>query len=257
MHIGVLGEKMTRTRISENIQTDVLTASRRRCCICYGLNGDLEIKRGQIAHLDKNRENNKLDNLAFLCMDHHDEYDSTTSQSKSFLLKEIKAFREELHNYWQTPEESTHIDIVTTTIEEIGLLPHLWKNQFLSLVPNGWKLVENYSTGEIWGSMVAMVEVLDLTEKDWPRYKVLYDVILPHVVKKMESEIILWGQYLTDDYKHKLQMSLRKLSQASILYRTLQVHVSEAIFIKNLLLETLINLKEVCSDASAEKEKFA
>src|SRR5207245_8498279 len=41
--------------------------------------------------------NNEQDNLAFLCLTHHDQYDSTTSQSKGLKETEVRHFRSELH----------------------------------------------------------------------------------------------------------------------------------------------------------------
>lgn len=88
---------MSRTRISADVQAAVLLRARRRCCICFGLKRDTSIKQGQIAHLDGDSSNSAEDNLAFLCFDHHDQYDSTTSQSKNFTRVEVKTFRTELH----------------------------------------------------------------------------------------------------------------------------------------------------------------
>ena len=81
------------------METEVLSSSRRRCSICFGLNRDLETKQGQIAHLDRKRENHRIDNLVFLCLPHHDQYDSSTSQSKSFKSAEVKKYRQELYNH--------------------------------------------------------------------------------------------------------------------------------------------------------------
>jgi hypothetical protein len=78
-------------------QQEVLEKSARRCCLCYGLHGDLSTKSGQIAHLDRNRRNNVVDNLAFLCLEHHDEYDTRTSQSKGWTMKEVKRYRDALY----------------------------------------------------------------------------------------------------------------------------------------------------------------
>lgn len=88
---------MSRARISADVQAAVLLRARRRCCICFGLKRDTSIKQGQIAHLDGDSSNGAEDNLAFLCFDHHDQFDSTTSQSKNFTRVEVKAFRTELH----------------------------------------------------------------------------------------------------------------------------------------------------------------
>ncbi|SRR6266404_3457356 len=88
---------MVREPISEATQTAVVLKSRRRCCICFGLNRDTSLKQGQIAHIDHHSSNSAEDNLAFLCFNHHDQYDSTTRQSKNFTPLEIKTFRTELH----------------------------------------------------------------------------------------------------------------------------------------------------------------
>jgi hypothetical protein len=90
---------MQRQKIPQIIETQLLTSCRRRCCICYGLERDFRVKQGQIAHLDGNRDNNKIDNLAFLCLAHHDNYDSKTSQSKGFTINEVKAFRDEINEF--------------------------------------------------------------------------------------------------------------------------------------------------------------
>lgn len=55
------------------------------------------MKSGQIAHLDKDNSNNSEDNLAFICLNHHDEYDSSSSQRKNFTIGEVKIFRDELY----------------------------------------------------------------------------------------------------------------------------------------------------------------
>jgi hypothetical protein len=53
--------------------------------------------RGQLAHLDHDRSNKTLENAVFLCLDHHDQYDSSTSQSKGITADELRAYREQLY----------------------------------------------------------------------------------------------------------------------------------------------------------------
>ena len=86
-----------RKRIPVETVAEWLVRSRRGCCLCYGLDGDLSEKEGQIAHLDGDRSNNDRDNLAFLCLRHHDRYDSRTSQSKGLTMGEVKRYRTELY----------------------------------------------------------------------------------------------------------------------------------------------------------------
>lgn len=88
---------MARKPVPKAIETSVLVQSRRRCCICFGLDRDTRLKAGQIAHLDQDATNNEEGNLAFLCFDHHDAYDSKTSQRKNFTIGEIMGFRHELY----------------------------------------------------------------------------------------------------------------------------------------------------------------
>lgn len=87
---------MARTQMPTENETSALVESRRRCCICFALNRDTKIKSGQIAHLDRSNSNHSPANLAFLCLNHHDEYDATTSQRKGFKIQEVKQYKEEL-----------------------------------------------------------------------------------------------------------------------------------------------------------------
>lgn len=86
-----------RKAIPTETETQVLHLSRRRCCVCFGLDNDFGTKKGQIAHLDGKHSQNRLDNLAFLCLEHHDEYDSTTSQSKGLRRSEVAGYRDSLY----------------------------------------------------------------------------------------------------------------------------------------------------------------
>src|SRR5690242_9327611 len=91
---------MARKRVSAPTQANVLVKSRRRCCVCFGLSRDDKEKRGQIAHLDKDPANSSEENLAFLCLEHHDQFDSRTSQSKGLTRAEVETYREELYSHF-------------------------------------------------------------------------------------------------------------------------------------------------------------
>lgn len=101
-----------RKRVSDSTQAEVLVRSRRRCCVCFGLKRDDEVKAGQIAHLDQNPSNNSNENLAFLCLEHHDQFDSKTSQSKNLTRAEVERYREELYAHfspWSQTDSSQHL----------------------------------------------------------------------------------------------------------------------------------------------------
>lgn len=88
---------MGRKAIPLETQTGVLTLSGRRCAFCFGLDKDESEKAGQIAHVDRDSSNNHIQNLAFLCLEHHDKYDTRTSQSKGYTEGELLSYREALY----------------------------------------------------------------------------------------------------------------------------------------------------------------
>lgn len=111
-------------------ETELLTASARRCCVCFGLKGDFEIKQGQIVHLDHDPSNAAADNLAWMCFDHHDQYDSKTSQSKGMKIEEVKRYRDTLHTAvaerlpgrqrdLPTQRESVSRELITTHVLQL------------------------------------------------------------------------------------------------------------------------------------------
>jgi hypothetical protein len=90
---------MSRKHISPTIQADVIHSTRRKCPICFSYEFDTNIQKGQIAHIDKDSSNNNPENLIFLCLRHHDEYDSKTSQSKGITKEELRKCDNELKEY--------------------------------------------------------------------------------------------------------------------------------------------------------------
>jgi len=100
-----------RKKIPVATESDVLEKSGRRCCICYALHRNFKVKRGQVAHLDHNPQNYRLDNLCFLCRDHHDDYDTPRRQSKGLTLKEVKRYRSDLYktiSEWKRTSQAIH-----------------------------------------------------------------------------------------------------------------------------------------------------
>jgi hypothetical protein len=86
-----------RTHIPEHILHRVLDRSRRRCALCVHFDNEWLRKEGQIAHLDRDRSNFAEDNLAFLCLPHHDDYDTKRQQTKNLTIPEAKTARDRLY----------------------------------------------------------------------------------------------------------------------------------------------------------------
>lgn len=90
----------TRKGIRKADETALPIQCRRRCCLCYWLGGNKETKPGQIAHIDQNASNSELKNLVWLCLVHHNEYDSKTSQSKGITKGEVIQYKEKLESLY-------------------------------------------------------------------------------------------------------------------------------------------------------------
>jgi len=107
-----------RLGISKSVEKDVLTASRRRCCLCVFLSNLDEIRQGQIAHLNRDRADRRFENLVFLCLEHHDEYDTRRSQSKGFSILEVREYRDRLYARNAPPLKEDSIEL--TPLPEIS-----------------------------------------------------------------------------------------------------------------------------------------
>ena len=88
--------KTPRKQLKPSVQSELLVATRRRCCLCVYLKYDNSQKRVQIAHIDHDCSNSSESNLVPLCLDHHDEYDSSTRLSKGITAQELKAYKQKL-----------------------------------------------------------------------------------------------------------------------------------------------------------------
>ena len=86
-----------RSPASKFVEKEVLTASRRRCCLCVFLTDRDDVRKGQIAHLNRDPSDSRFQNLVFLCLEHHDEYDGRASQSKGLTLEEVTEYRDRLY----------------------------------------------------------------------------------------------------------------------------------------------------------------
>ena len=87
-----------RKRPTDFTEFRVSESSARRCCLCFGVNHDYAEKRGQVAHLDHDPSNSSYENLAWMCLSHHDEYDSKSSQTKKYSEYEAKKYRQVLYD---------------------------------------------------------------------------------------------------------------------------------------------------------------
>jgi len=65
--------------------------------MCVFLEGNDKERPGQIAHLNRDASDSRFENLVWLCLEHHDAYDTRRSQSKGYSEIEVRAYRDQLH----------------------------------------------------------------------------------------------------------------------------------------------------------------
>lgn len=89
--------KRSRVNIPKATRIEVVRKCRRHCCMCFGLRTTLEVTDGQIAHLDRDKTNAELDNLAYLCLACHKVYDSNSNRVLGYTAEEIRLYRTKLY----------------------------------------------------------------------------------------------------------------------------------------------------------------
>ena len=89
----------TRRSLPKSAEAEVLIRSLRHCCLCYFHERIQSVRRGQIAHLNRDHNDHAADNLVWLCLDHHAEYDSRPSQSKGWKISEVRHWRDQMYSY--------------------------------------------------------------------------------------------------------------------------------------------------------------
>lgn len=114
-----------RKQASAAVEANVLVKYARRCTLCYGLHHDLRLKKGQIAHVDQDPANSEEANLVYLCFEHHDEYDSTTKQSKGITEAEVREYARRLAEAIARGEHATGpVAPVSPNISELEIRAH-------------------------------------------------------------------------------------------------------------------------------------
>jgi hypothetical protein len=126
---------------SEEVEIAVLWHSQRRCCLCFYLDGVFTPQQGQIVHIDRDPSNSSVENLAFLCLKHHDEYDSRRSQSKGFKPRELILYRDK---FYEVVEE--HVTRTKSTVSRAPIPTPSNTEMLESLVIGKWQFQKGWET---------------------------------------------------------------------------------------------------------------
>ena len=190
----------TRKKTSSDIETEVLYKSGRRCCICFGLNNDFSEKPGQIAHLDRNNSNNKLENLAFLCLEHHDKYDTRTSQSKGWTIGEARQYKSDL--YLVVGKWRKNSQLAKDKEDSTRDIKSAADNEILILIADFYNASKNVSY-DVAGSILESLNTslsqhnikdvrIEFVEKVFRRTEI---EVIKAVGKSYNATAFIWGHY--------------------------------------------------------------
>ncbi|WP_139891386.1 hypothetical protein [Bacillus sp. D386] len=223
-----------RKKVSDEIENELFFKSKRRCCICYWLDNDLEEKQGQIAHLDKNKNNNNIDNLAFLCLPHHDKYDTRTSQSKNYTKSEVKKYRELLYEYWEVQSKVINKENYQTYLQDTINLKN--ENQII----NNDTIIFKVSDLDIAEPQYVMLEL-------WNEGK--YEVIINKII--MENRIPF--HYSANDWEIAPTKGVDNSNILSVIrykYRHIndfELEVQKYIYLKYMFPKIRVNAEQLYS----------
>lgn len=246
-----------RKKLNSKTETEILVSSRRRCAICFGLDRDADPKKGQIAHIDKDSSNDAFDNLAFLCLDHHDAYDSQTSQAKSFRPKELKHYRDELYNYNEPTSGNTLEDLTKAVLMELSLIPHEWKNNYMGLYPGHFAdgtYERNRDYTDVW-EMMSDVADHSFSKEEWLRYRPLFTVGINQVVDRIDRTVTAYGGGIPDSIKLVALRATSALRFEARTYDLVLVLVNSNPDMADLFSRSFRNVLAILSDVSRSASK--
>jgi hypothetical protein len=157
---------MTRKKISDNIEAQVMFKSDRKCCVCD--------KRGDhIHHIDGDNSNSKFENLALLCFDCHNEATMTGSLRKKLSAETIILYRDQKYASMQAKRDSS-VSVFNVPIEGMAA------EDFLTISKNALIIIEIEKIKEEYGSVDwdKRADVLGKLYKfqDHKNFRIAYDV---------------------------------------------------------------------------------
>lgn len=144
--------KSTKIKIPQKIEADLIFKSDFRCCICQ--------KQGDhIHHIDGN--DNDINNLAFLCFEHHNLATIKGSLSKKLSKETIRKYRNHHYEVIQTQRENAKQKLnnpINSLNEEILLT--ISKNAIIIIELE--KIKEQYYNAKTWDEKLLVVNQLKM-----------------------------------------------------------------------------------------------
>lgn len=167
-------ERKERKRIPPELAADVLYFSDHTCCIC-GQPGPPNIH-----HIDENPANNNPENLAVLCLLHHNQAHVTGGFARQLSKDSIRKYRDEwLIRVKRRRDAADELVVSLAIVESQAVLIESKKGMnsaalkaFIAHLPNALRSLyeseqTNFDTGITGGMVQAISRISDALEKTW------------------------------------------------------------------------------------------
>ena len=85
-----------------------------------------------MAHINKVPSDNRPENLAWLCLEHHDSFDSVSSQSKNYTKAELSRWRDKLHAHFSESSVTAATESEIVRSENSRNTNYAWRSPLFS-----------------------------------------------------------------------------------------------------------------------------
>ncbi len=140
---------MRRKKIPKEIADELIFKSDRKCCVCKELGK-------QIHHIDGDTENSNVENLVFLCLNHHDEVSKSGGISRNLspgLLRKYRSllFQSVIEERRVTPSAKVEVNSTKSQTEESTFQQAYDASVVRSIHDSLWTLdYEDWNTVREW-----------------------------------------------------------------------------------------------------------
>lgn len=153
-----------RRRIPKSTEGELLFKTDMKCCVCSDKRGD------HIHHLDENPSNNNLDNLAFLCFDHHEEASVKNNLRKKLTPETIRKYRELHYDVVQNNRNRklAKFDVIIDSLTQEELLSISLSSSIILKIDETWDQYNNF-LGDVEGRIATLGNLIKYSEHTNPR----------------------------------------------------------------------------------------
>lgn len=199
-----------KNEIPENIVANVEFLSDRTCCICRIPN-----KGTQIHHIDENRSNNDMENLAVLCLECHNKTQTRGGFVRQLSSDVVKEYNKSWRNIVKSKllpngDPNTFGEYKREVYLEISLTCHSWKNRYIYLYPGRFMERDGSEYLDIWQKMAKTGKHV-YSEAEWRKYLPLFDEAIKELIMKFQSVIMMYSDAIAPEIKTLLIRTIRQL----------------------------------------------